>query len=154
MSTTSNRVRSRQLSFRLTEKELSRWNKKQKASGLNKTEFLLKILDKSDVKIYQFNNTIKAIFHELQMTGNNLNQIAYLANCGYFHEAADKIPAFQKRYYSVSETILQRYGKPASVHRKANRGYVCCGGWRMAFGNVNVKFSPCKAVGKYGENIR
>ena len=138
MSTTSNRVRSRQLSFRLTEKELSRWNKKQKASGLNKTEFLLKILDKSDVKIYQFNNTIKAIFHELQMTGNNLNQIAYLANCGYFHESADKIPAFQKRYYSVMESLQA----------------LCCGGWRMAFGNVNVKFSPCKAVGKYGENIR
>lgn len=73
MSTTNNRVRSRQLSFRLTEKEIARWNKKQKASGLNKTEFLLKILDKSDVKIYQFNNTIKTIFHELQMTGNNLN---------------------------------------------------------------------------------
>lgn len=102
MSTTNNRVRSRQLSFRLTEKELSRWNKKQKASGLNKTEFLLKILDKSDVKIYQFNNTIKAILHELQMTGNNLNQIAYLANCGYFHEAADKIPAFQKQYYTAA----------------------------------------------------
>lgn len=57
MSTTNNRVRSHQLSFRLTEKEISRWNQKQKASGLNKTEFLLKILDKSDVKIYQFNNS-------------------------------------------------------------------------------------------------
>ena len=112
MSTTNNRVRSRQLTFRLTEKELSRWNKKQKASGLNKTEFLLKILDKSDVKIYQFNNTIKAIFHELQMTGNNLNQIAYLANCGYFHEAADKIPAFQKRYYSVMESLQAFIEKP------------------------------------------
>ena len=61
---------------------------------------------------YQFNNTIKAIFHELQMTGNNLNQIAYLANCGYFHEAADKIPAFQKRYYSVMESLQAFIEKP------------------------------------------
>lgn len=57
-------------------------------------------------------NTIKAILHELQMIGNNLNQIAYLANCGYFHEAADKIPAFQKQYYSVMESLQSFIEKP------------------------------------------
>lgn len=43
---------------------------------------------------------------------SNLNQIAYLANCGYFHEAADKIPAFQKRYYSVMESLKAFIEKP------------------------------------------
>ena len=85
---------------------------KAESQRIEQTEFLLKILDKSDVKIYQFNNTIKAIFHELQMTGNNLNQIAYLANCGYFHEAADKIPAFQKQYNSVMESLQSFIEKP------------------------------------------
>ena len=112
MSTKSNRVRSHQLSFRLTEKELARWNKKQKASGLNKTEFLLKILDKSDVKIYQFNNTLKAIFFELQKVGVNINQIAYLANSGRFPEAGSSLCAIQKRYDSVMESLEAFLKKP------------------------------------------
>lgn len=141
MSTTNNRVRSRQLSFRLTEKELSRWNKKQKASGLNKTEFLLKILDKSDVKIYQFNNTNKGNFSRTPDDRKQLESDSLSCELRIFSRS-------RGQNSSVPETILQRYGKPASVHRKANRGYVCCGGWRMAFGNVNVKFSPCKAVGQ------
>lgn len=112
MSTKSNRIRSHQLSFRLTEKELERWNKKQKASGLNKTEFLLKILDKSDVKIYQFNNTLKAIFFELQKVGVNINQIAYLANSGRFPEAGSSLCAIQKRYDSVMESLEAFLKKP------------------------------------------
>lgn len=112
MSTKSNRVRSHQLSFRLSEKELERWNKKQKASGLNKTEFLLKILDKSDVKIYQFNNTLKAIFFELQKVGVNINQIAYLANSGRFPEAGSSLCAIQKRYNDVMESLEAFLNKP------------------------------------------
>lgn len=112
MSTKSNRVRSHQLSFRLSEKELERWNKKQKASGLNKTEFLLKILDKSDVKIYQFNNTLKAIFFELQKVGVNINQIAYLANSGRFPEAESSLCTIQKRYDSVMESLEAFLNKP------------------------------------------
>lgn len=112
MSTKSNRVRSHQLSFRLSEKELERWNKKQKASGLNKTEFLLKILDKSDVKIYQFNNILKAIFFELQKVGVNINQIAYLANSGRFPEAGSSLCAIQKRYDSVMESLEAFLKKP------------------------------------------
>lgn len=112
MSTKSNRIRSHQLSFRLTEKELARWNKKQKASGLNKTEFLLKILDKSDVKIYQFNNTLKAIFFELQKVGVNINQIAYLANSGRFPEAESLLRTIQKRYNDVMESLEAFLNKP------------------------------------------
>lgn len=112
MSTKNNRIRSHQLSFRLTEKELARWNKKQKASGLNKTEFLLKILDKSDVKIYQFNNTLKAISFELQKVGVNINQIAYLANSGRFPEAESSLRAIQKRYDSVMESLESFLNKP------------------------------------------
>ena len=112
MSTKNNRIRSHQLSFRLTEKELARWNKKQKASGLNKTEFLLKVLDKSDVKIYQFNNTLKAIFFELQKVGVNINQIAYLANSGRFPEAGSSLCAIQKRYDSVMESLEAFLKKP------------------------------------------
>ncbi len=112
MSTKSNRVRSHQLSFRLSEKELERWNKKQKASGLNKTAFLLKILDKSDVKIYQFNNTLKAIFFELQKVGVNINQIAYLANSGRFPEAESSLCTIQKRYDSVMESLEAFLNKP------------------------------------------
>lgn len=112
MSTKSNRIRSHQLSFRLTEKEFARWNKKQKASGLNKTEFLLKILDKSDVKIYQFNNTLKAIFFELQKVGVNINQIAYLANSERFPEAESSLCAIQKRYDSVMESLEAFLNKP------------------------------------------
>lgn len=143
MSTTNNRVRSRQLSFRLTEKELSRWNQKQKASGLNKTEFLLKILDKSDVKIYQFNNTIKAIFHELQMTGNNLNQIAYLSTKRAFRCCSRCTPthSIYTRIFWSATAICRRENHFVAEEKSFSR----C---------PNISGSSAKPTGLYTQSAR
>lgn len=75
-----NRVRDKQFNIRLTKEELAAFEKKRTASGLGKTDFFVKMVRDTDIKVYLFDDDVKAIMHELRKIGVNLNQVAYLAN--------------------------------------------------------------------------
>ncbi len=74
------RKRNHQLAMRLTKDEYATWERKQTASGLNKTDFLMKLADSCVVNIYNYEEAMKPVIAELRKIGNNLNQIARIAN--------------------------------------------------------------------------
>jgi len=60
------RKRNNQFAIRLSDSELALWNSKQSASGLGKTEFFLKMLKSTRIKVYSFNESLKLLYNELR----------------------------------------------------------------------------------------
>ncbi|MGB4611001.1 MAG: plasmid mobilization relaxosome protein MobC [Saccharofermentanales bacterium] len=91
--------RTKQVKFRLTEKELEELNKKVASSGLSREAFIRKILagaklrELPTLEYHQFRR-------ELSMIGNNLNQIARIANKTY---------QIDKEAYSENVTALREF---------------------------------------------
>lgn len=75
-----NRSRNIQFNIRLTEKELAAFERKRAISGLSKTDFFMKLVRGSNIRVYRFDNEVKTVMHELRKIGVNLNQVAYLVN--------------------------------------------------------------------------
>lgn len=92
------RNRNRQLSFRLSEKEFTAFEKKRVASGLSKTEFLLKLLKSAKIHVFQFGDSIKGLHYELRKIGVNINQIAYLVNIGRDVQAKYELHQITRQY--------------------------------------------------------
>ena len=91
--------------MRLSDSELALWNKKQAASGLGKTEYFIRLLKGSVIKVYCFDEALKVLFHELRKIGVNLNQVAFLANSGYTYQAAQELHSIQGAYFEVMERL-------------------------------------------------
>ena len=102
------RKRNNQFAIRLSDSELALWNSKQSASGLSKTEFFLKMLKSTRIKVYSFNESLKLLYNELRHIGGNLNQAAYLVNIDRFEAAAMEIDMM---FNSFEETMrkLQKF---------------------------------------------
>ena len=107
-----NRRRNHQFSLRLSDSEQALWDKKQTASGLNKTEFFIRILKSSVVKIYCFDESIKELIKELRKIGVNLNQAAHLLNSGFPFEANREFRSMSGKYSEVMEKIKAFLEKP------------------------------------------
>lgn len=117
MTQKNNRNRSYQLAVRLSDSELAMFNKKQAASGLNKTDFLVKLLKGSKVTAYHFTDDVKCLCDELRKIGVNLNQIAYLVNIGRHTEAEGEILRMRTAYFNIFDKVSAFLDKP-SVHIK------------------------------------
>lgn len=112
MSNKIKRSRNNQLALRLSDNEMEMFNKKQSASKLSKTDFLVKLLKNSVIKVYCFNDTIKIVFNELRKIGVNLNQIAYLANIGRDYEFKSELARMSQAYYEVIDRLKGFLEKP------------------------------------------
>lgn len=112
MSNKIKRSRNNQLALRLSDNEMEMFNKKQSASKLSKTDFLVKLLKNSVIKVYCFNDTIKIVFNELRKIGVNLNQIAYLANIGRDYEFKSELARMSEAYFSVMDRLKNFLEKP------------------------------------------
>lgn len=99
------RNRNRQLSFRLTEKEIFAFEKKRAATGLSKTEFLLKMLKSSKIQVFQFGDSIKNLHYELRKIGVNINQIAYLVNIGHDVQAKYELHQMSRQYEETLDRL-------------------------------------------------
>lgn len=112
MSNKIKRSRNNQLALRLSDNEMKMFNKKQSASKLSKTDFLVKLLKNSVIKVYCFNDTIKIMFNELRKIGVNLNQIAYLSNIGRDYEFKSELAQMSEAYFSVMDRLKSFLEKP------------------------------------------
>ena len=112
MSNKIKRSRNNQLALRLSDNEMEMFNKKQNASKLSKTDFLVKLLKNSVINVYCFNDTIKIVFNELRKIGVNLNQIAYLANIGRDYEFKSELARMSEAYFSVMDRLKSFLEKP------------------------------------------
>jgi len=115
LTKTSNRNRNNQLAVRLSDSELALFKKKQAASGLNKTDFLVKLLKGSKITAYHFTDDVKQLCSELRKIGVNLNQIAYLVNIGRHTEAEGEILRMRTAYFNIFDKVSSFLDKP-SVH--------------------------------------
>ena len=115
MTKTSNRNRNNQLAVRLSDSGLALFKKKQAASGLNKTDFLVKLLKGSKITAYHFTDDVKQLCSELRKIGVNLNQIAYLVNIGRHTEAEGEILRMRTAYFNIFDKVSSFLDKP-SVH--------------------------------------
>ncbi|MBO6229519.1 MAG: mobilization protein [Ruminiclostridium sp.] len=106
------RKRNNQFAIRLSDSELALWNSKQSASGLGKTEFFLKMLKSTRIKVYSFNETLKALYNELRHIGGNLNQAAYLVNVDRFDVAAREIDAMYQEFMNLMNKFQKFIDNP------------------------------------------
>ena len=101
----ANRTRNHPFSVRLTAEELATWEQIQSISGLSKTDFFVKRMKNSVIKLYSFDETLNTIYKELRKIGVNLNQIAALANSGRLPQTEHEICNFQNQYYKVMSSL-------------------------------------------------
>jgi hypothetical protein len=107
-----NRKRNHQFSIRISDSEQLLFNQKQTASGLNKTDFFIKMLNGSIIKVYSFDESIRIINSELRKIGVNLNQIAYYANSGYFPQAEQEIKNIFPLYAAIMTRLKEFLDRP------------------------------------------
>ena len=106
------RKRNNQFAIRLSDSELALWNSKQAASGLGKTEFFLKMLKSTRIKVYSFNESLKLLYNELRHIGGNLNQAAYLVNVDRFDVAAREIDAMYREFMNLMNKFQKFIDNP------------------------------------------
>ena len=106
------RKRNNQFAIRLSDSELALWNSKQSASGLSKTEFFLKMLKSTRIKVYSFNESLKLLYNELRHIGGNLNQAAYLVNIDRFEAAAMEIGAMYQEFMNLMNKFQKFIDNP------------------------------------------
>ena len=112
MKNAVSRKRNNQFALRLSDSELALWNSKQSASGLGKTEFFLKMLKSTRIKVYNFNESLKLLYNELRHIGGNLNQAAYLVNVGGYPEAAIEIGAMYQEFMKLMNKFQKFIDNP------------------------------------------
>ena len=91
----ANRRRYHSISLKLTDEELQLWNTKHEASGLSKTDYLMRAIQDSEVRIYSVADDIAPLIHEIRKIGTNLNQLAYYSNIGQDSKVRAEIGAIR-----------------------------------------------------------
>jgi len=107
-----NRTRNRPFSVRLTEAEYAVWLKKQKASGLGKTDYFISLLKNSVIKVFSFSQEVEILYGELRKIGVNLNQIAYYTNSGFTRQAEQLITEMTTTYGAVMLQLKRFLERP------------------------------------------
>lgn len=111
-ATMANRRRYHSISLKLTDEELQLWNTKHEASGLSKTDYLIKAIQDSEVRIYSVADDIAPLIHEIRKIGTNLNQLAYYSNIGQDSKVRAEIGAIRITNEAVMKRILAFLDNP------------------------------------------
>ena len=82
--------------MKLTDEEYDLWTSKQTASGLSKTDYLIRAISRSEVRIYSIEESISPLIHEIRKIGTNLNQLAYFSNIGQDERVRAEIGAIRR----------------------------------------------------------
>jgi len=106
------RKRNNYFAIRISDEELRLWEQKKQASGLKKTEYFMRLLKSSVIKVYRFNETLNLLYSELRKIGVNLNQIAYYCNAGYFPQAEREITMIYPHYADVMRKLKDFLDRP------------------------------------------
>ena len=107
-----NRTRNNIIYIRLSDEENALFLKKQRASGLSKTNYFISMLKGSTVKVFYFSQAVNILYSELRKIGVNLNQIAYYSNSGFTRQAEQFIYDMTVSYGAVMLRLKQFLEKP------------------------------------------
>ena len=116
------RKRNHQFNLRISDYELQLFAQKHSASGLSKTDYFVKMLNSSVIKVYDFNKTAAQLYSELRKIGVNINQIAYLANAGFIPKAELEILNISALYSDVMTRLKEFLERPLVNARIENGG--------------------------------
>ena len=100
-----NRKRNHAICLKLTDEEYALWTAKQTASGLSKTDYLMKAISRSEVRIYSIEESTAPLMHEIRKIGTNLNQLAYFSNIGQDDKVRAEIGAIRRTNDAVMEQL-------------------------------------------------
>lgn len=107
-----NRKRNHSICLKLTDEEFRLWNDKQKASGLSKTDYLVRAIRNSEIRIYSIEESLAPLIHEIRKIGTNLNQLAYFSNIGQDEKVRSEIGAIRRENEIVMKKILDFLNNP------------------------------------------
>lgn len=102
----ANRKRNHSICLKLTDDEYALWTKKQTASGLSKTDYLIRAIKHSEVRIFSIEESIAPLVHEVRKIGTNLNQLAYFSNIGQDSKVKAEIGAIRRANDEVMGKIV------------------------------------------------
>lgn len=109
--TAPNRNRNHVLYVRLNDKEYDSFEKQRKKTGLNKTDFLIRLIQSREIKMFNVQPELQEIVHELKKQGVNLNQIARSLNQNPYTSANTPLIDLQTQYKQISDQLLTFFNK-------------------------------------------
>ena len=99
------RKRSHCICLRLTDDEYALWERKRRESGLSQTDFIIRAIKDSTIKIYRIDDALRPMIKELRYIGSNINQLAYFSNIGQEYPVRNEIESIRKRHNLLMEEI-------------------------------------------------
>ena len=106
------RKRNHSICLKLSDEEYALWTEKQEKSGLSKTDYLIRAISHSEVRIYSIEDSIAPLVHEVHKIGTNLNQLAYFSNIGQDERVRAEIGAIRKANDEIMGKIADFLDKP------------------------------------------
>ena len=106
------RKRNHSICLKLSDEEYNLWTTKQEKSGLSKTDYLMRAICSSEVRIYSIEDSIAPLVHEVRKIGTNLNQLAYFSNIGQDERVRAEISAIRRANDEVMGKIVDFLDKP------------------------------------------
>jgi len=104
--TAPNRNRNHILYIRLNNKEYASFETQRKKTGLNKTDFLIRLIQSREIKVFNIQPELHEIVHELKKQGVNLNQIARSLNQNPYSPTNTSLTDLQTKYRQISDQLL------------------------------------------------
>ena len=104
--TAPNRNRNHILCIRLNNKEYASFETQRKKTGLNKTDFLIRLIQSREIKVFNIQPELQEIVHELKKQGVNLNQIARSLNQNPYSPTNTSLTDLQTKYRQISDQLL------------------------------------------------
>ena len=104
--TAPNRNRNHILYIRLNDKEYASFEAQREKTGLNKTDFLIRLIQSREIKVFNIQPELQEIVHELKKQGVNLNQIARSLNQNPYSPTNTSLTDLQTKYRQISDQLL------------------------------------------------
>lgn len=103
--TAPNRNRNHILYIRLNTKEYAAFENKRKITKLNKTDFLIQLINKREIQVFNVQPDLQDIIHELKKQGVNLNQIARSLNQNPYMPTSINLSDLQMKYRQILDQV-------------------------------------------------
>jgi hypothetical protein len=101
--------------IRLSNREYTSFETQRNKTGLNKTDFLVQLIQKRTIKVFNIQPELQSIIYELKKQGVNLNQIAHSLNQDPFISAHINLTNIQEKYEIISNQILDFFNKVTTL---------------------------------------
>lgn len=97
------RIRSKNISIRVSEEEHQMFQRKLEKSGLSLREFFMRCVAEKEINVKEGGLDV---VRELKRIGNNLNQLTHAANTGIVYDCSTQLESIYNEIQVVRKTWL------------------------------------------------